>query len=313
MKKTALVFPGQGSQKAGMGKDLYENSNAARRVFETANSVLGFNIADMCFNGNDEDLMKTINSQPCIVTVEIALFEALKEQTNIEFSATAGHSLGEYSALYAAGSIDLDTVLKLIQKRACLMNETAEKTNGSMAAVIGLDNETVINITKNLNNVFVANFNSPAQVVITGDKDEINSNLDKFKEAGAKRVLPLAVSGAFHSPLMREAGEKFVDFVNQFTFNSTNIPVYTNVDALSVTEGKSFKEELSKQIYSSVMWVQTINNMIEKGIMNFIEIGPGKVLAGLNKKINSEIVTLNVSDWNSLMDVVNEIKEKELV
>lgn len=313
MKKYALVFPGQGAQKPGMGKDLYENSEAAKKVFETANRVLGYDIADLCFNGSEEDLMKTINSQPCILTVSLAALEALREKANIDVAMTAGHSLGEYAALYAAGAVDLETVLKLIQKRAILMNEAAEKTSGSMAAVLGLDNETVINLTKEMNSVYVANFNSPGQVVITGDKEEINANLDKFKEAGAKRVLPLAVSGAFHSPLIQSAGNDFVDFVSQFEFNNTDIPVYTNVDATATVQGEEFRNKLPKQICSSVQWTQTIENIQQEGITDFIEIGPGKVLAGLNKKINAELNTLNIFDYESLMTVVSEIKEKELV
>ena len=313
MKKYALVFPGQGAQKPGMGKDLYENSEAAKKVFETANKVLGYDIKDLCFNGSEEDLMKTINSQPCILTVSIAALEALKEKANVNIGCTAGHSLGEYAAMYAAGVVDLETVLKLIQKRANLMNEAAEKTTGSMAAVIGLYNETVINLTNNMNGVFVANFNSPGQVVITGEKEQINANLDKFKEAGAKRVLPLAVSGAFHSPLMQSAGDEFVNFVENFKFNNTEIPVYTNVDAMKTTTGEEFRNKLPKQICSSVRWTQTIENIQKECITDFIEIGPGKVLAGLNKKINAELNTLNIFDYESLMSVVTEIKEKELV
>lgn len=309
MTKYALIFPGQGAQKTGMGKELYDNSQAARDVFKTADEVLGYSISDLCFNGSDEDLMKTINSQPCILTVSLAAYEALKENYNIEAACTAGHSLGEYAALYAAGAVDLKTVLKLIQKRALLMNEAAEKTTGSMAAVLGLDNETVINITKTLNNVFVANFNSPGQVVITGDKEEINNNLDKFKEAGAKKVIPLSVSGAFHSPLMESAGNAFVDFVKEFEFKNTNIPVYTNVDAKAETFGEEFRNKLPKQICSSVLWTQTINNIMGTGISNFIEIGPGKVLAGLNKKISTEIVTNNIFDFASLNATIEELKK----
>lgn len=316
MKKYALIFPGQGAQKSGMGKDLYEYSEAARNVFKTADEVLGYSISDLCFNGTEEELTKTINSQPCILTVSLAALEALKEKCNLDIAAVAGHSLGEYAALYAAGALDLKSVLILISKRAALMNEAAEKTNGTMAAVLGLDNETVINITKSLKNVYVANFNSPGQIVITGDKDEILANLDKFKQAGAKRVLPLAVSGAFHSPLMNEAAEEFVNFVKQFNFSDTKIPVYTNTDAQAETKGSKFQEKLPKQIYSSVLWTQTINNMQEQGIKDFIEIGPGKVLSGLNKKINSELNTLNIYDVESLNCCASELlesREKELI
>lgn len=316
MTKYALIFPGQGAQKPGMGKDLYDNSEAAKNVFKTADEVLGFSISDLCFNGSEEDLMKTINSQPCILTVSLAAYEALKEKCNLKFECAAGHSLGEYAALYTAGVVDLKTVMSLIAKRASLMNEAAERTNGSMAAVLGLDNETVINITKQMKNVYVANFNSPGQVVITGDKEEINQNLDKFKEAGAKRVLPLSVSGAFHSPLMETAGNEFVNYVKNFNFNNAAVPVYTNVDANAVTDAEEFRNKLPKQICSSVLWTQTIQNIAAKGITDFIEIGPGKVLAGLNKKINSELNTLNIYDYDSLMNTVNELsdnKEKELV
>ncbi len=316
MTNYALIFPGQGAQKTGMGKELYDNSSAAKNVFQTANKVLGYSISDLCFNGTEEELTKTINSQPCILTVSLAALEALKEKTNIEIACSAGHSLGEYAALYTAGVVDLETVLKLIQKRACLMNEAAENTDGAMTAVLGLSDEAVINITKELENVYVANFNSPGQVVITGDKSAIEASLAIFKEKGAKRVIPLAVSGAFHSPLMKNAGNEFTNFVKTFTFNNANIPVFTNVDASKTLNGEEFREKLPEQIYSSVLWTQIINNITNSGITNFIEIGPGKVLAGLNKKINSELNTLNIYDWESLNTVISELnnhKEKELV
>ncbi len=311
MSKYAIIFPGQGAQKPGMGKDLYENSSAARKVFDTADEVLGRSISELCFNASAEDLSKTNNSQPCILTVSLAAYEALKEKFNITPVAAAGHSLGEYAALYAAEVIDLKTVLTLIQKRASLMNEAAEKTNGAMAAVLGLDNDSVISITKRLNNVYAANFNSPGQVVITGDKEAINSSLEKFKEAGAKRVIPLAVSGAFHSPLMQSAADEFVNFVNKFEFNNSNIPVYTNVDAQEETVGKNFQDKLPRQISSPVLWTQTINNMSNSGITKFIEIGPGKVLSGLNKKINPEFTTLNIENYESLMNAVDLLEQTD--
>ena len=313
MKKYAFIFPGQGAQKVGMGKDLYENSPAAKKVFDTANEILGYDIAELCFNGSEEELMKTINSQPCILTVSIAALEALREQIDIKPVCCAGHSLGEYAALYVSGALDLKSVLKLIQKRAYLMNKAAETTQGSMAAVLGLDDEAVINITRKLNNVYVANFNSPGQVVITGDKEEISKSLDIYKEAGAKRVLPLAVSGAFHSPIMADADCEFNTFVSQYEFKNAEIPVFTNVDAKPTFLGEELRNKLPNQISSSVLWTKTINRIAEEYTSDFIEIGPGKVLAGLNKKINTELNTMNIYDYESLNCVVSEIKEKELV
>ena len=212
MRKFALIFPGQGAQKLGMGKDLYENSDAAKRVFDIADDVLGYSISDLCFNGSEEDLMKTINSQPCILTVSLAAFEALKEKYDLDYVAVAGHSLGEYGALYAAGVIDLKTALLLISKRASLMNDAALKSSGAMAAVLGLSTDTVSSIVDNIQDVYVANFNSPKQVVITGNKQAIMNSIDSFKNAGAKRVIPLAVSGAFHSPFMGSAASSFDSF-----------------------------------------------------------------------------------------------------
>lgn len=314
MKKYALIFPGQGAQKMGMGKDLFDNSKAAKHVFETADNVLGRSISGLCFNGSDEDLAKTINSQPCILAVEIALYEALKEIGNIDFVATAGHSLGEYAALYASGVIDLKTAFLLISKRAELMNDIAVKSFGGMAAVLGLDDSTVKSLVEELENVYVANFNYPGQVVITGDKDAINNSIDKFKSAGAKKVIPLAVSGAFHSPYMEEAGKLFDEYVKQFILNNADKPVYTNVDAFSTTFAEDFMNKIPKQIYSSVLWTDTINNMINDGIVDFIELGPKSVLSGMNKKISAEITTLIGTDCESINSIVTELqKEEELV
>lgn len=317
MKKYALLFPGQGSQYSGMGKDLYENSKAAKNVFDTADRVLGRKISELCFTGSEEELKQTINSQPCILTVSLAAYEALKEELgdNLQVHAAAGHSLGEYAALYAAGVVDLETVLKLIDKRARLMDEAAQKTDGSMAAVLGLKKEDVIKVTEDLDGIYIANYNSPEQTVITGEREAIEKNMDKYKEAGAKRVIQLAVSGAFHSPLMKSAGNDFEEYVENFQFNTAQFPVYTDVDAKETLLGDDFKAKLPEQIYSSVRWTQIIEEMQEKGINTFIELGAGKVLAGLNKKINSELKTYNIFDYETLKNVTNEItqEEKELV
>ena len=312
----SIIFPGQGSQAVGMGKDLYENFAAAKKVFDIADSILNRKISELCFNGTDEELIMTINSQPCILAVEIAAYEVLKEKLKFNPVAFAGHSLGEYAALYAAEVLDLETVFILINKRAELMNKFAENSTGIMAAVIGLDDETVKNVTDSIDGVYVANYNSKGQVVITGDKSQIMNSIHKFKEYGARKVIPLAVSGAFHSPYMKGAADEFKEFIDKFDFKDSKIPVYTNVDGKYTVSGKEFKDKLPRQIYSSVCWTQTINNIFNNGCSKFIEAGPGSVLYGLNRKINSQIITYNISDVESLNQTIIKLtskEEKELV
>lgn len=314
MKKIAFLFPGQGSQLSGMGKDLYEKYDAAKKVFETADKVLGFKISEICFNGTDEELKMTKNSQPAILATSLACLEALKSEIDIVPVATAGHSLGEYGALYTAGVLDMGDAIAITGKRAELMNDAANATNGSMAAVIGLTPDEILEGLKELQNegeISVANYNSPAQTVITGEKELIEKSVDILKTKGAKRVIPLAVSGAFHSELMASASEKFADFVKDYNFKNAEIPVYENVDGMPITDGEELKKRVPTQIRSSVHWTETINGMINEGITTFVELGAGKVLAGLNKKINAEVKTYNVYDVASLEETVNELKQGE--
>ncbi len=309
-KKIAFIFPGQGSQAVGMGKDLYENFESAKNVFDTADKVLGKKITTMCFEGPEEDLKQTVNTQPSIVTMSIAALEALKSQIDITPYCTAGHSLGEYCAMYASGVMDLETTLKAIQKRADLMGQTK---GGAMAAILNAPEgslEAALKEASSVGYVDVANYNSPAQVVITGDEAAVAKAGELLSAAGARRVVPLAVSGAFHSKFMENAGHEFANFVAELDLENAQTPVFTNVDAQATFLAPEFKNKMPRQIYSSVHWTQTIQNMIAEDVDTFIEIGPGKVLAGLNKKIDATVKTYNIYDKESLEATVAALKEE---
>lgn len=310
VKKIAFLFPGQGAQSVGMGKDLYENFAAAKSVYDTADSTLGKSISTICFEGPEEDLKQTVNTQPSIVTTSIAALEALKSELNITPDFVAGHSLGEYCAMYTAGVMSLETTLKAIQKRADLMGATK---GGSMAAVLNATDEQLkagLEEGSKVGYVDVANYNSPVQVVITGDSDAVKAASDYLLANGVRRVVPLAVSGAFHSKYMENAGNEFASFVSELELNDAKMPVITNVDAAKTLKADDFKSKMPKQISSSVHWTQTIQKMVEEGVDTFVEIGPGKVLAGLNKKIAPETTVYNVFDKASLDTTVAALKEQ---
>ena len=309
-KKIAFLFPGQGAQSVGMGKELYDNFSAAKNVFDKADEVLGKSITTLCFEGPEESLKQTVNTQPCIVTTSIAALETLKSELNITPDYTAGHSLGEYCAMYTAGVMSLETALKAIQKRADLMGQTK---GGDMAAILNAPEGSVEEALKEASSVGyvdVANYNSPVQVVITGDENAVKKAGEILMEKGARRVVPLAVSGAFHSKFMENAGKEFEGFVSDLELNNALVPVVTNVDANATTDSSDFRAKMPKQIYSSVHWTQTIQKMVADGVEIFVEIGPGKVLAGLNKKIAPQTKVFNVFDKASLDATVASLKEE---
>ena len=283
----AYIFPGQGAQFSGMGLDLYENSHLAQELFERANDILGFLITDIMFEGSAEDLKETKVTQPSIFLHSVILAKTLGD--NFKPDMVAGHSLGEFSALVANNTLSFEDGLKLVAARASAMQEACELKPGTMAAVLGLDDNVVEKVCETTHGTVVAaNYNCPGQLVISGEVDAINAACENLKEEGARRALVLPVGGAFHSPLMEPAREKLADAIENTTFNTPDCPIYQNVTASAVTNESDIKRNLIAQLTAPVRWTQSVQQMIADGTSNFTEVGPGRVLQGLVKKINRE-------------------------
>ncbi|MBT8384117.1 MAG: ACP S-malonyltransferase [Bacteroidia bacterium] len=292
----AYIFPGQGAQFSGMGKDLYESSPLAKSIFEEANAILGFKITDIMFKGTDDQLKETKVTQPAIFLHSVALAKTLGE--NFKPDMVAGHSLGEFSALVANGVLSFPEALQLVSKRALAMQKACEKQPSTMAAIIGLEDQIVENICDSTSGIVVAaNYNCPGQLVISGEIDAINNACESLKEKGAKMTVVLPVGGAFHSPLMEPAREELAAAIEKTIFNEPICPIYQNVTAKAVHNASDIKKNLIAQLTAPVRWTQSIQQMITDGATEFTEVGPGKVLQGLMRKIDRS-VTSNGATFN---------------
>ena len=307
MSKIAFLYPGQGAQTVGMGKDFYEQSALAKSAYEESAKILDMDIKSICFEENDL-LNRTDYTQAALVTTCLAMTREIEAQ-GLKPDMTAGLSLGEYCAIVAAGGMSYEDAVKTIWKRGTLMHNAVPDGSGGMAAVLGLSGEQVKAVTDTAENVSVANYNYPGQIVITGKKDAIEAVTPALKEAGAKRVLPLNVSGPFHSPFLKEAGEELYETLEKVDWKPLAIPYVTNVNAEVITDISETKDLLRAQVSSSVMWEQSVRRMLEEGVDIFVEIGPGKTLSGFMRKIDRKANMFKIGSMEEMHTVVEKIKE----
>lgn len=310
MKRVAFMFPGQGSQVVGMGEEIYNNFSSVKTLYENANSVLDKDLKSLMFEGPKEKLTETENAQPALLLSSIAIHSLLIEE-EIQPVMTVGHSLGEYSALVAAGALALDDALTLVHTRGQLMEKAFPKGQGTMAAVLGLSQSEIQEVLNDISEEIVdlANINCPGQIVISGSVKGIDLATERLKTKGARRVLPLNVSGPFHSRLMKSANEEFAAHLDDVKINNASIPVYANVTATPETDKDNIKKSLVKQLYSPVRFEESIGNMLQENIDAFVEVGTGKVLSGLVKKIDRSVKTFAVQDLKSLDEFITWFKE----